>query len=111
MSEMTLKEFQVHAVRTVAPLDHVTGLAVGALGLTGEAGEFADLIKKHLGHGHPLDYEAAIRELGDVLWYVATCSARLGVSLEEVAKVNVEKLQARYPDGFSSERSMRRSEP
>lgn len=76
-------------------------LACWGLGLTGEAGEFADLVKKHLFHGRPLVLEKAAKELGDTLWYLAMAADALGLSLSEVATLNIEKLRARYPDGFS----------
>ena len=78
-------------------------LALGALGLSGEAGEFAELVKKHLFHGKPLDRERAISELGDVLWYLMYCADAVDSSLEEVAEKNCQKLRARYPNGFSVE--------
>jgi len=84
-------------------------LSVAALGLTGESGEVADHIKKHLGHGHPLDMDSLRKELGDVLWYVAELSTTLGIDLGEVAQGNVDKLLARYPDGFSTKRSLNRA--
>lgn len=80
-------------------------LAIWGLGIAGEAGEVADVIKKHLGHGHDLDTAQLTRELGDVLWYVAAIAKTIGVTLEEVARANIEKLQRRYPDGFDPERS------
>lgn len=83
-------------------------LANGALGLAGEAGEAADLIKKHLFHDHPLDRDKLRDELGDVLWYVATLARTLELDLSEVAERNVEKLRARYPEGFSAARSRNR---
>jgi NTP pyrophosphatase (non-canonical NTP hydrolase) len=49
-------------------------------------------------------------ELGDVLWYAAVLAHLAGVSLEDVATANVTKLQARYPAGFSNERSQGRAE-
>ena len=83
-------------------------LAMGGLGLAGEAWEVVDLLKKHLFHGHPLDTEKLTRELGDVLWYVAELSTALGVKLSIVAQRNLEKLAARYPDGFDPARSQNR---
>ncbi|QSQ14068.1 nucleoside triphosphate pyrophosphohydrolase family protein [Myxococcus landrumensis] len=107
-----LNEYQLAALRTASidnerPLDAL-GLARDALGLTGEAGECADLVKKHVGHGHALDKEKAAKELGDTLWYVAVIAARLGYTLETVAQMNVDKLRKRYPEGFSSAASIAR---
>jgi NTP pyrophosphatase (non-canonical NTP hydrolase) len=78
------------------------------LGLVGESGEVVDLIKKHVYHGHPLDSDKLLKELGDVLWYVAALATALDVELSEVAAKNIAKLTARYPEGFSSEASMNR---
>ena len=83
-------------------------LAIAGLGLAGEAGEVADEIKKVIGHGHKLDEDKLIKEIGDVLWYAAEMCSALGVSLDYVAKKNIEKLKARYPEGFSRERSINR---
>lgn len=83
-------------------------LAVYSLGLAGEAGETVDLLKKYLGHGHELDRLKVQKELGDVLWYLAAIATVLGIDLDHVAHVNVEKLKARYPEGFSHEASRNR---
>ncbi|MBI5974887.1 nucleoside triphosphate pyrophosphohydrolase family protein [Staphylococcus canis] len=85
-------------------------LQMGALGLNGEAGEVADIIKKHFYHEHPLDVEALKKELGDVLWYIATCATTLNVSLDEIAQMNIEKLEKRYPNGFNPEDSKNRKD-
>jgi NTP pyrophosphatase (non-canonical NTP hydrolase) len=74
---------------------------VWTLGLTGEAGEVADYLKKVRGHGHPLDPEKMKKELGDVLWYLAVLADSFGFTLNEVAQANVDKLRARYPNGFT----------
>ena len=80
-------------------------VVVAALGVAGEAGEVADIIKKVVGHGHKLDLPKLKDELGDVLWYIAELSSALGLDLEDVAFHNVTKLKQRYPKGFSSEAS------
>lgn len=113
VSFLTLNDYQRAALRT-ATVDQEDkaepmGLARDALGIAGEAGEVADLVKKHIGHGHVLDVDKVKKELGDVLWYVAVLSERIGCTLEDVAKANVEKLRARYPEGFDPERSKNRS--
>lgn len=81
---MTLSEYQDAALRTASrkPGEEVSrtiDLAALALGVAGEAGEVCDLIKKHVGHGHPLDRDKLVKELGDVLWYGSVLAYRVGV--------------------------------
>ena len=80
-----------------------------ALGL-GESGESQDIIKKHVFHGHDLDENGLKKELGDQLYYIATMCTLTGVKLSDVANVNKEKLNARYPNGFEKDRSINRDE-
>lgn len=89
---------------------HQVGLLLAAVGLGGETGEILEIIKKHVFHGHPLDREKLIKEMGDAEWYACYLRGLIGVSLEEVHNKNIEKLAARYPEGFfSSERSLNRA--
>lgn len=104
----TWDDYEEEAMRTAGDLDEREMLVNGALGIAGEAGEVADLIKKHLFHGHPLDPIKVARELGDVLWYVALLAVAIGWRLEDIARANVAKLKSRYPDGFDPERSKAR---
>jgi NTP pyrophosphatase (non-canonical NTP hydrolase) len=106
---MSLNEYQAIALNFRAnDLNSDICIAVWALGITGEAGEVADLIKKHLGHGHELDVDKVAKEVGDVLWYLAALGDQLGFSLGAIAEMNINKLRDRYPDGFSRERSINR---
>ncbi len=126
---MTIKEYQALAMRTndgkctdrvaqyiADAIDEpeirgmIGELLNGALGLTGEAGEVADMVKKHIFHGHDLTPEDIIKELGDVCWYLALMCTAIGVSLEEVMSKNIEKLEKRYPEGFSESASINRTE-
>lgn len=108
---MTPNEYQRLAfVTSNKDLDDTQRLANGVMGLCGEAGECCDIVKKHLFHGHELDKDALIKELGDVAWYLALTATVLGVPLEEVLEKNIEKLRRRYPEGFSAERSINREE-
>lgn len=68
------------------------------LGLCGESGEAAEKVKKKLRDG-TWDQDSFIKEMGDVLWYLTNLAADLGVSLEEVARRNLEKLQSRKERG------------
>ena len=106
---MTFDEYQRAAARTWhVDLHPDLQLVHAALGLTGEAGETAELVKKATFHGHALDTDAAIKELGDVLYYVAALCNVLGLSLATVAETNIAKLQKRYPNGFSQADSIAR---
>lgn len=69
-----------------------------------------ELYKKHIGHGHELDTFKLAKELGDVLWYISAIATGLGLDLDLIVQHNIDKLQARYPDKFSSERSINRIE-
>lgn len=103
---MNINEYQQLAMRTAKPECRL--LSNVGLGLAGEAGECADEIKKHLHHGHPLNRDKLIKELGDVAWYLALGCEVLGTTLEDVLQLNVDKLRARYPDGFDPEKSLHR---
>lgn len=111
---MTANEYQDLARRTLVDRpgfsleDNETMLVWNAIGLAGEAGEVADSIKKMIFHQHGLDRETLRGELGDVLWYVAALASNLGYNLDEVMAANVDKLKARYPEGYSPEASLNR---
>ena len=108
---MNLNEYQQLALTTLNPaLDKKDVLINGVMGLCGEAGEAIDIVKKHLAQGHELDRDALIKELGDVAWYLAETAYALGVPLEEVCQRNIDKLKARYPQGFEAKRSIERAE-
>lgn len=79
-------------------------------GLNGEAGEIAELVKKGIFHKHGLDAGLLFKELGDLMWYVAALCTILNFDLEDVMGANIEKLQKRYPNGYSSEDSKRRAD-
>ena len=74
-------------------------------GLVGEVGEVVDLLKKFFFHGHEVDSNRLKSELGDILWYVSAVASLFNINLQEIAQGNVEKLERRYPEGFSSEAS------
>lgn len=101
------------AVRTesVPKLDLSTNqvrMLHGAMGLCTEAGELLDSLKKHLFYGRELDTVNVAEEIGDAQYYMAILCDVLGISFEEIQAVNIKKLRARYPEGFSSERAYNR---
>ena len=108
---MTINEYQKLAMTTLnKDLTEKEVLINGVMGLCGESGEAIDLVKKWLAQGHELDKDKLIKEIGDVAWYIAEIATALDVTLEEVLARNIEKLKARYPDGFKYEDSLNRTE-
>lgn len=92
---MTLDEYQSEAKKTARyPVINQDIPIYPALGLCGEAGEFAEKCKKGVRDG-AFDRDGAIRELGDVLWYVAMAAEDLGIGLDAVAGLNLAKLRDR----------------
>ena len=109
---MTINEYQTAALRT-AQTEQLTAnelLLNSALGLCGESGEVADIVKKFRFQGHDIDIEHIAKELGDVAWYLAVGAYAIGFDLESIFRMNIEKLKARYPDGFSTDHSLHRAE-
>ena len=106
---MTANEYQEKAMATLNPaLSRKDVLINSVMGLCGESGEAIDLVKKWLAQGHELDRAHLAKELGDVAWYLAEAATALGMPLEDILRANLEKLERRYPDGFSTERSVGR---
>lgn len=108
---MTINEYQKLAMTTLNPtLGEKDILLNSVMGLCGEAGEAIDIVKKWLMHGHALDREHLAKELGDIAWYLAEAATALGLPLEQILQANIDKLRARYPEGFETERSIHRAE-
>lgn len=114
LKSFTFSDFDLSVMRTWKKQDFKDAVSNAALGLTGEAGEVADLIKKAIYHGRGFslkDNPKAIAkydvldELSDVLFYVSAMAQEFGFTLEEVAKHNRKKLEKRFPEGFSTEAS------
>jgi NTP pyrophosphatase (non-canonical NTP hydrolase) len=87
-------------------------LLTASVGLASESGEFSEIVKKIVFQGK--EYNGVVRyhmlrELGDICWYLANAANALGADLEEIVKMNVEKLEARYPNGFEVARSENRA--
>lgn len=96
---MTLQEYQMMARETAVYPDKYQ-ILYPAMGMCGEAGEAMEKIKKAVRKGGDqyrdhIDLDGLLKELGDVLWYVANIAADVGVSLNTVAELNIEKLKDR----------------
>lgn len=113
---MEFNEYQVLAARTDnnnindERLLRCGRLLNAAIGLSGEAGELLDEVKKIVFHGHNFDQGKLEKELGDILWYAAKTAREIRIALDDVAEANIEKLRNRYPEGFSEHKSRERDD-
>ena len=81
---------------------NIPPLITAAFGLTAEAGEFTEVVKKIILQGKPYNEENVFhmkRELGDICWYIAQACMALDTTFDEIIEMNVDKLKARYPGG------------
>ena len=105
---MTLNEYQELAARTINKALTDTGKEAHALlGLVSETGELLGLYQKSL-QGHEFNDEHMLKECGDILWMIAELLTVNEYALDDVARMNIDKLRARYPDGFDTEHSLHR---
>lgn len=104
---MTFDEYQELSRRTRRYEDEKS-IFNATLGIAGEAGEVADVVKKSTFHGHPVDRAKVAEELGDLLWYASWLADLHSLTLAGIAEGNIAKLKRRYPEGFSEERSRNR---
>lgn len=88
--------------------DGVKRLLHAGIGLSTEAGEFLDALKKHIFYGKELDRVNLAEELGDLFWYMAIVGDELGIKFEDVMDRNITKLKARYGEKFSEEKAEHR---
>lgn len=107
---MTGNEYQKLAARTIRKAMGLINAKYHALhGMVGEIGELHSLYQKEY-QGHKWDEEHAKKELGDLLWFIAEYCTANGWDLEDIMQTNIDKLKARYPEGFEAERSLHRAE-
>lgn len=107
---MTANEYQKLAAKTINEELNTYELKTHALhGMVGEIGELHSLYQKQY-QGHIIDLNHALKELGDLVWFIAEYCTAIGVELDDVMRMNIEKLKARYPEGFDEEHSLHRAE-
>lgn len=107
---MYFAEYQALARRTQNPaITKEQRFKHAMFGMMSELGEVAGIFQKEA-QGHKVVPVDLIYELGDMLWFIAEFCDVMGFSLEEVAKANIDKLKARYPEGFDEQRSLHREE-
>lgn len=103
-------EYQRLAARTINKELSQTEVADHALkGMISEVGELNGVYQK-VYQKHPFDIGHAKKETGDILWFIAEYCTAMGWDLEDVMRMNIEKLKERYPEGFEAEKSLHRQE-
>lgn len=107
---MDLNEYQKLAARTInKDLSYHAMTRHALFGMCGELGEIHSLYQK-VYQGHTLDFEHIKKECGDLLWFVAELCTANGWKLEDIGQQNIDKLKARYPEGFDADKSLHREE-
>ena len=110
MSDLTLDQYQLLAARTINLDLTDEEMEFHALfGICSEVGELHGIYQKTF-QGHLADLEHVKKEIGDILWMIAELCTVYGFDLGDIAQLNIDKLKARYPDGFDSEHSLHRAE-
>jgi len=91
------------------PLEKINeNILHGALGISTEAGEILDAVKKSIFYGKPFDLINLQEEIGDCFWYLAILAKEAGMSFEDIMAQNIAKLKARYPDKFTEDAALNR---
>ena len=107
---MTGNEYQKLAARTMnGSLTRKETVLHALHGLAGEVGEIHSLYQKTY-QGHTFDIKHELKELGDLLWFIAELCTVSGYELDQVMQLNIDKLKQRYPEGFSEDKSINRLE-
>ena len=106
---MTGNEYQKLSMRTCnIPYDHKKDMLRHAVfGLASEAGEVSGILQKEY-QGHEFDDQHIKKELGDCMWMIAEACTALGFEMDDVMQTNIDKLKARFPDGFNVDKDLHR---
>lgn len=106
---MTGNEYQKLAERTMADgLSNADYMLHALHGMVGEVGEIHSIYQKTY-QGHKLDRNHLASELGDLMWFIAEYCTAMGWELDLIMQMNIDKLKARYPEGFSVDKSLHRA--
>ena len=107
---MEVIQYQNLAARTINPaLTHEQMKDHALKGMVGEIGEINSIYQK-VYQGHEFDEEHVKKELGDLMWFIAEYCTGWGWSLDDICQMNIDKLRARFPDGFEVDKSLHRAE-
>ena len=107
---MEVIQYQDLAARTINPaLTHEQMKDHALKGMVGEIGEINSIYQK-VYQGHEFDEEHVKKELGDLMWFIAEYCTAWGWNLDDICQMNIDKLRARFPNGFEVNKSVHRAE-
>lgn len=108
---MNADDYVALAMRTAKDMGtHKLNLIHAAMGMSSDAGEFVDCVKKYAIYGKALDVDNALEEIGDVLWFCALACRTIGASMSAVMAENINKLAKRYPEKYTDEAAIARAD-
>lgn len=92
-------------------LTHPTAMRLlhASIGIETEGGEIADVLKKHIFYGKPVDAVNVVEEAGDLLWYISVLLDAVGSNFDEAMSKNISKLRARFGDKFTESQALNRN--
>lgn len=107
---MDIQKYSDYQSRLINDLGNLhLNLAHMAMGIAGESGEIVDICKKNIAYGKRLDVDHLAEEVGDVIFYISGLLRLINVSWDEVLAMNINKLEARYPDAkFNADHAINR---
>lgn len=106
-----MKDFEQHVARLfIKPGDSMGRMVHASMGVSGEAGELIDAIKKAWIYGKPLDRENVLEEAGDLMFYLQALLTECGFTLDQAMEYNVAKLAKRYPKGYTDAAAIERAD-
>lgn len=110
MSQLTIKEFQAQAKRTLPDLgSELNNNLHMTIGISTESGELLDVYKKAFAYGKAIDTVNVKEEIGDLLWYIVNLCSINGFDIEEIMHTNIMKLLKRFPEKFDADAAIFRN--
>lgn len=105
---MDIQTYKTESARTLIDKGREMNLLHAAMGIGTEAGEVLDQFKRKIFYGRELDVVHVKEEIGDIMWYVAILLRELDLDFEEILKLNIDKLRARFPEKFTEHYAVNR---
>lgn len=106
---MNWNEYLIQSKRTMEDKGKQLNLLHFSMGVSTEANEILDVMKKNIFYGKEVDIVNVKEKIGDIFWYIAIACRELNLDLESILDLNINKLKTRYPDKFTQEKALNRN--